>query len=936
MKLSSRAGLGLTFVLGALAGCGTVGDDLFGGTSAASTSTGAGGSSVTTGAGGSTVTTGAGGSSVTTGAGGSSVTTGAGGASVTTGAGGATTTTSAGGSSGTGGQATTGTGTGGSPPVECAMAADCDALLGAAPCGSWACAQGVCEASSPGCTDADHDGYGAGAACQCAGLDCDDTDEKIGASAVASCYLGPAGTLGVGTCHAGSKTCNAGVFGPCVGQVTPSGEACNAQDDDCNGVVDDGLGTFKCGLGACQTTVGACSGGVVASCVPGAPAGAVDGPACNGVDDDCDGAIDEDCKQCVPVAKTGNDLLADGTFLQPFATIQAAIDWAAAHPAGPQTVCVAAGAICGTAQTPVTGTYPSAANATITMADGVSVLGNYESTTYARCPASTTTVIQPKTGAGVTFPASVSKTTVLDGFRIERFNASTTSGVTVSGGKGVILSNLTIQNTPQVMSSYGISILQGGDATLSKSRVDAGNGSVESIGVRVVGARVTIDNNCLSLNAQGRCDDFCSNNPSIRGRTVQGTGATYAVLLDGAPGSLVQASAMCANDADQGAAVRIKGDGKGIEIRGNLINAFGGLNDSHGIWMEDCQDAAPWIVDNQLIAAAGINQQTRVAAVYAVGACHPVVDSNQLIVGGGEGQASNPTGVFCGKNAGGQASQCVVLGNLAIQGSQFGFPPIAIGVRCEDGGCMRVADNTITGRGGTASYGVWLGKTGTVVDNNLIRGGCSPTAVGLRADNSFARVQNNRIFGFTASDCGNGVANPQQSIGLQVFIVPGVNEIDVHSNDLDGAGVAAACASRGLEIGISAAPPAQGIGIYRNNIVRAGLCSTLRYNVMEANGSSDPRIFEHNDLDPANAPTALYLDENAAPLASAAAVNALGDMTVNGTLSVDPQFVAYPNDLHLKGASMCIGQGTPTGAPTSDLDGDARDPVTPDIGADEH
>src|SRR6185436_7809401 len=107
----------------------------------------------------------------------------------------------------------------------------------------------------------------------------------------------------------------------------------------------------------------------------------------------------------------------------------------------------------------------------------------------------------------------------------------------------------------------------------------------------------------------------------------------------------------CANDGQSGSAIRIVGDGTGITIRGNLVNAFGGATDSHGIWMEDCGGAAPWIVDNHYIAAAGDTQQTSVDAIRAMGDCHPVIDSNERITGGGEGQAANPNGVHCGANA---------------------------------------------------------------------------------------------------------------------------------------------------------------------------------------------------------------------------------------------------------------------------------------------
>jgi len=73
------------------------------------------------------------------------------------------------------------------------------------------------------------------------------------------------------------------------------------------------------------------------------------------------------------------------------------------------------------------------------------------------------------------------------------------------------------------------------------------------------------------------------------------------------------------------------------------------------------------------------------------------------------------------------------------------------------------------------------------------------------------------------------------------------------------------------------------------------------------NSSADPRVFESNDVDPFGGPTALYFDESSAALGSAAAINALADMTLSGVISVDPMFVSYPADLHLPASSPCIG-----------------------------
>jgi hypothetical protein len=74
--------------------------------------------------------------------------------------------------------------------------------------------------------------------------DCDGSTNEDGAGCVCSpnqatgCYSGPSGTMGVGVCKAGTKTCNAGgtAFGPCAGEVTPSTEICTTQaaDESCD------------------------------------------------------------------------------------------------------------------------------------------------------------------------------------------------------------------------------------------------------------------------------------------------------------------------------------------------------------------------------------------------------------------------------------------------------------------------------------------------------------------------------------------------------------------------------------------------------------------------------------------------------------------------------------------------------------------------------
>src|SRR6185369_7348027 len=133
-----------------------------------------------------------------------------------------------------------------------------------------------------------------------------------------SCYSGPAGTLGVGICTAGTKTCNAlGTgYGACVGEVDPQPETCNdAVDNDCNGQVNEGgagcvcspNSTASCYSGPAGTLgVGICTAGTKTCNALGTGYGACVGEVdpqpetCNdAVDNDCNGQVNEGGAGCV-------------------------------------------------------------------------------------------------------------------------------------------------------------------------------------------------------------------------------------------------------------------------------------------------------------------------------------------------------------------------------------------------------------------------------------------------------------------------------------------------------------------------------------------------------------------------------------------------------------------------------------------------------------
>jgi hypothetical protein len=551
-------------------------------------------------------------------------------------------------------------------------------------------------------------------------------------------------------------------------------------------------------------------------------------------------------------------------------------------------------------------------------------------------------------------PAIVS-TTVLDNFALSLQFANPPAAsavVTVEGSTGAQITNCSVFGTVSTAASYGIHVTEdpnnGTPATplISQCMVSSGDNSPLSVAIYSYRSRPSIIGSCDTpdIDGAGRCTAGCWTSRYIRGYRSGAnprSDVSYAILLEESPGAFVDQNTICSRANNEVAAIKVIGDAAGTIITRNETGVWA-ANIDNGILVEDCNGASPWIMDNARIGAEGNAQGTAVAVgLRSVGDCHPLIEANLRITGGLEGQSNDNRGVLCQRSSiSGVASQCAVVANVEIMGSTFGLPASSTGVRCEDGSCAVITNNQLVwGRGGVVVLGVHLiGPTNAFIDSNIIRGGCgTTTTAAILADDASARIQNNVIDG---GFCQSGSIANGDFYGIWMRLSAGANELDVHSNAIDGGGVSGGVCPNSYGVSLSllpgGTPPVAPMGILRNNQIEPGRCTT-RYTIEERDVACDPRFLENNDILWPNAVTALYLDEAATPLQDASSINALTDTTVAANIDVDPQ-VTWTGGWPVLGAtSPCRNTGTASGAPTWDYELHPR-PLesAPDIGPDEY
>ena len=132
----------------------------------------------------------------------------------------------------------------------------------------------------------------------CVGADCDNGPCRKGTTR--ECYTGQEETIGVGLCVVGEQKCTpAGVWGNCIGEVTPEAEFCgDSVDNNCNGATDEIEDRDADGFTTCAGPGGGdCCDSTECSDPQWVNPSAFDSPG-NNVDDDCNGAVDDSVALC--------------------------------------------------------------------------------------------------------------------------------------------------------------------------------------------------------------------------------------------------------------------------------------------------------------------------------------------------------------------------------------------------------------------------------------------------------------------------------------------------------------------------------------------------------------------------------------------------------------------------------------------------------------
>jgi hypothetical protein len=758
-----------------------------------------------------------------------------------------------------------------------------------------------------------------------------------------------------------------------------------------SGASSGGNGGGGAGMGGAGAGMGAAagSGGNAGTGASGGSAGSGGGPDCprgytpsgsSCVPNTCEGAPDPDCA-CLFVTPDGDDgqAAASGGLLA-FRNVQPAIDFADAQRSGPRKVCVVQGATCS-----AIASYSGPAGSDLTMRDGISLYGGYESTTLTRCSAPGGVTLRPGSAAGIVFGSSVMNPTVLDRFVVERFSAATSTGITFDGATEAAVVDVEIGAAPGATTAIGVEAKNGADAVLTRVRMpgvrigDVFFSAPNQIGFRSVGSRLSVTGSSVTFMSAPGEQTFqgiwIEDSP---GSSIENTSVRIYSGGDGtASGIVVMDSAGFVFD---GSSIRLPQD-EGRARRGNGASFVGvpGLSWVGGTLdvLSQTSDYA-LLVENSPNASIDVSARVFTSSLFDGGiVLRGDVEGTELL-GSVEAEAGPGPGlVIDGRDGGALAVEtsvsarasasesidairvtgdcyptisstvtitnsttnraqvlngilCSDASRCSIEGSTVrllgastlpGAVITATGIRCGSGNCPTLTDNDVSG----------LSQPGELRNSRYSGGGVVAPGATLVSRNRIAALcSGGGGVGLVASGrIENNVISGPTCGGSFLDVISNATglvvtgDADVHSNTIFGGGATDGVFFGQVGCRSTGVLLQGGVASLRNNIVSAQTCNERRAVVRDP-AASAPNALQNNDLHSA----ALYVDGSTF-LTSVASVNALPGAANN--FSADPLLDA---EFRLLTGSPCIDTGTASGAPLMDFDGDARGP-SPDVGADE-
>ncbi len=565
---------------------------------------------------------------------------------------------------------------------------------------------------------------------------------------------------------------------------------------------------------------------------------------------------------------------------------------------------------------------PSVYTESVTMSEGISILGGYDCADWSRDISTYVTVIQgPVTPAAVTvmIPQGITSATSLDGLTVEGPDPGTPPQQTTSSTAiSVDQSSPTLQNVTAhggtAKYSYGLKVygfssvptvnggLFGASATSS-----VGTGSRQygvSLSGGASGTYTGISTSCNSSTADAGVGFDCTD-----------CGATTIVgcVLDAGVSAL------------WGYGMQVSGSVNGLSITDTTIReGYSGsaIEGGAGIRLGFCT-GSPTLTGVHISGGTGPGQHSGLTA--SGGGCKPIIDNSTVDGGYGGAQC---VGIVCGNGAKCDVTNSTIIGTSVVNQCR------PYGLVCETGGCGTISHNIIragmVNNTGNAGVGVSVNIANPILDSNEIVGPWCPSSLApnptsylyvANFKNSSAVVTNNI---FRDQVCNNGPVDVMN-------IEKGPAAPTVYNNTLQFATCTGCPVKRGLVIGsTNLMNPAA--GIVRNNIiVNVGADGFANgYGVAETNFASGLLSFQNNDIWVQNGGI-LYFDDGLTPL-TLAGTNAL--MGASSNISADPLLDAT---FHISTASPCRNAGTAVSAPAFDFEGNPRpQEMIYDIGADEY